>query len=201
MLRRHSLPQACAGACIGIGAPRVEPHLAQRRTRGDTTGRGSTSEAVRRGCRVGTVSLPPTIGADSRSSTSDELWSCRRPDPLADAGAFWARFSSINLHPDHAEPSRLCLYFAPSQVPSPATRAHTHSSPCRASRLVQVLSTRLADAARAELRRSGCSSRTWAGRWLPVRPEPAAGQPHRLCRPGSCSAARRGRSRARRRPP
>ena len=73
--------------------------------------------------------------------------------------------------------------------------------PARSSRLVQVLSTRLDDAARAELRRSGCSSSSWAGRWLPVRPEPAAGQPRRLCPPRSCSAARRGRSRARRRAP
>ena len=113
-----------------IGAPRVEPQLPQRRTRGDTTGRGSTSEAVRRACRVGTASLPPDDGAESRSSTSDELWSCRRRDPLADAGAFLARFSSVNLRPDHAGPSRLCLYFAPGQVPSPALRAHARNSPC-----------------------------------------------------------------------
>ena len=133
-LRRGALRVEVSGGYaakkVCIGAVRLEPQLAQRRTRGDTAGRGSTSEAVRRACRVGTVSLPPTIGADSRSSTSDELWSCRRPDPLADAGAFWARFSSINLRPDHAGPSRLCLYFATSQVPSPATRAHAHSSPC-----------------------------------------------------------------------
>ena len=68
-------------------------------------------------------------------------------------------------------------------------RARTPTAhPARASRLVQVLSTRLDDAAHAELRRSGCSSSSWAGRWLPVRPEPAAGQPCRLCRCPPASA-------------
>ena len=198
----------CAHALGSIGAPRVEPHLAQRRTRGDTTGRGSTSEAVRRGCRVGTASLPPDDGAESRSSTSDELWSCRRPDPLADAGAFWARFSSVNLRPDHAGPSRLCLYFAPSQVRSPATRAHTHNSPCPllapragAQHPAGRRGARGAAAIRLQLELLGRPMAAGApGAGCGPAPPPLP-LPARLCPPGSCSAARRGRSRARRRAP
>ena len=89
-------------------------------------------------------------------------------------------------------------------MPSPAARAHlTH--PARASRLVQVLSIRLNDAARA-----GCAIRLQLellGRPMAASARSRSDLPRRLCRcppafgPPRCFAARCGRSRARRRAP
>ena len=191
-----------------IGARRLVPHLCLWALRRETPAAACSLASIRAAQALEPGPEPPSIGAESSSSTSDELWPPSSGDPTREPGAFMAPFLSNRSRPDQVQPSRLCLYFATSQVPSPATRAHAHSSPCprlapragaqhpagrRGARGVAAIRLQLELLGRpmaAGAPGAGC------GPAPPPLPLPA-----RLCTPGSCSAARRGRSRARRRAP
>ena len=128
---------------LRIGAPRVEPQLAVWALRRETPAAACSLASIRAAQALETGPEPPSDGAESSSSTSDELWSPSSGDPPCEPGAFMAPFLSIISEQNHAQPSILCLYFAICQVRCPCRHSDSRNSPRAPATPSQVLSTRI----------------------------------------------------------
>ena len=128
---------------LHIGARRLVPHLCLWALRRETPAAACSLASIRAAQALETGPEPPSDGAESSSSTSDELWSPSSGDPPCEPGAFMAPFLTDRSRPDHAQPSRLCLYFAPCQVRCPCRHSDSRNSPRAPATPSQVLSTRI----------------------------------------------------------
>ena len=108
---------------------RLVPHLCLWALRRETPAAACFLASIRAAQALETGPEPPSDGAESSSSTSDELWSPSSGDPPCEPGAFMAPFLSIISEQNHAQPSILCLYFAICQVRCPCRHSDSRNSP------------------------------------------------------------------------
>ena len=108
---------------------RLVPLLCLWALRRETPAAACSLASIRAAQALETGPEPPSIGAESSSSTSDELWPPSSGDPTREPGAFMAPFLTDRSRPDHAQPSILCLYFAICQVRCPCRHSDSRNSP------------------------------------------------------------------------
>ena len=116
-----------------IGARRLVPLLAKRDARSAWPPAATALAANHAAQVVETALLPPAIGVESRSSTSDKLQRLSSTRPSFNRGAFFARFLSDRLRPDLRHPSGLCPNFALRQVRTTPMHSKPDNSPPAAS--------------------------------------------------------------------
>ena len=126
-----------------LSAVRLVPLLCLWAPRRETPAAACSLASIRAAQALETGPEPPSDGAESSSSTSDELWSPSSGDPPCEPGAFMAPFLSIISEQNHAQPSILCLYFAICQVRCPCRHSDSRNSPRAPATPSQVLSTRI----------------------------------------------------------
>ena len=126
-----------------LSAVRLVPLLCLWALRRETPAAACSLASIRAAQALETGPEPPSDGAESSSSTSDELWSPSSGDPPGEPGAFMAPFLSIISEQNHAQPSILCLYFAICQVRCPCRHSDSRNSPRAPATPSQVLSTRI----------------------------------------------------------
>ena len=112
-----------------LSAVRLVPLLCLWALRRETPAAACSLASIRAAQALETGPEPPSDGAESSSSTSDELWSPSSGDPPCEPGAFMAPFLSIISEQNHAQPSILCLYFAICQVRCPCRHSDSRNSP------------------------------------------------------------------------